>query len=137
MGEKILRIGEFTGEKIDNDAKWRHYSGFEIETDAQCIVLGIDDGQSCCESWGYFMSHDDVADFIGATVVGVSIVDTALCVARVEREEAHTRDDGDIMFVNIDTDRGVLQFCAYNKHNGYYGHQAVVISKQASASFIL
>jgi hypothetical protein len=32
--------------------------------------------------------------------------------------------------VNIDTDRGQLQFVAYNEHNGYYGHNAVVVSKQ-------
>ena len=34
------------------------------------------------------------------------------------------------MFVDIVTDRGVLQFVAYNIHNGYYGHEAKVISTQ-------
>jgi len=26
------------------------------------------------------------------------------------------------MFINIDTSEGLLQFAAYNSHNGYYGH---------------
>jgi hypothetical protein len=34
------------------------------------------------------------------------------------------------MFVDIETDRGVLQFVAYNAHNGYYGHKARVQSTQ-------
>ena len=64
----------------------------------------------------------------GATVCaeirGVTVTDTAL----------HTRDlsldEGDTMFVNIETDRGVLQFVAYNSHNGYYGQTAYVLSTQ-------
>ena len=28
------------------------------------------------------------------------------------------------MFVNINTSNGLLQFAAYNNHNGYYGHNA-------------
>ena len=38
--------------------------------------------------------------------------------------------EGGVMFVNITTSKGVLQFVAYNEHNGYYGHSACVISKQ-------
>ncbi len=34
------------------------------------------------------------------------------------------------MFVDLITNRGVLQFTAYNNHNGYYGHDAKVISTQ-------
>ena len=35
------------------------------------------------------------------------------------------------MFVNINTSNGALQFAAYNEHNGYYGHEAVVISEKS------
>ncbi len=34
------------------------------------------------------------------------------------------------MFVNLETNVGLLQFVAYNSHNGYYGHDAVLVSKQ-------
>lgn len=34
------------------------------------------------------------------------------------------------MFVDLITDRGVLQFVAYNEQNGYYGHLAKVESRQ-------
>lgn len=38
--------------------------------------------------------------------------------------------DGDVLFVDLITSEGVLQFVAYNAHNGEYGHHAVVISNQ-------
>ena len=38
------------------------------------------------------------------------------------------------MFVNVETDKGLLQFVAYNEHNGYYGHEACVISKHLNES---
>ena len=30
------------------------------------------------------------------------------------------------MFVNLETNKGTLQFVAYNEHSGYYGHEAKV-----------
>ena len=61
--------------------------------------------------------------------LNVSMTDTALNTEKVEDEcnYSHHYDDGNgIMFVNIETDRGVLQFVAYNCHNGFYGHEATV-----------
>ena len=44
----------------------------------------------------------------------------------------HDDDDyGDAcIFINVNTDRGTLQFKAYNNHNGYYGHMVRVHSEQ-------
>jgi hypothetical protein len=52
----------------------------------------------------------------------------------VEREGGDSRYSGNIMFVNLTTDRGALQFVAYNIHNGYYGHEATVTCKQLTYS---
>lgn len=115
--EKILKIEETSFDGKD---------GFVITTDQQEIKLGIDNGQYCCENWGYFMSEDDLSEFIGANLISVKVVDTAL----KKWEEIEDMYEGEAMFVNIETSNGLLQFVAYNEHNGYYGHEACVISKQ-------
>jgi hypothetical protein len=100
-------------------------SGFEITTDKQVIKLLIDNYQSCCENWGYFMSEDILEFYIGAEIIDISLTDTAL-----NTEKLTDVYEGGIMFVNILTTKGMLQFVAYNEHNGYYGHEARVISEQ-------
>jgi len=115
--EKILKIEETSFDGKD---------GFVITTDQQEIKLGIDNGQSCCENWGYFMSEDDLSEFVGSNLIAVKVVDTAL----KKWDEIEDMYEGDAMFVNIETSNGLLQFVAYNEHNGYYGHEACVISKQ-------
>ena len=91
--------------------------------DGTTIQLGIDNYQTCCENWGYFMTNDTPQDFIGASVLTINIVDTCLNV-----EKAPKLYEGNVMFVNIETNKGTLQFTAYNDHNGYYGHKAIVKS---------
>lgn len=103
--------------------------GFEVLTSEQSILLGIDNVSDCCEQWGHFWCNDNPDDFLGAGVVGVSITDTALIT-----EKDPNLYEGGVMFVNIETDRGVLQFVAYNSHNGYYGHMAKVECKQLNFS---
>lgn len=104
-----------------NEQTFDEYDGFVIDLDdGTNIKLGINNFQSCCENWGYFMSNDALEDFIGAEVLDVKLVDECLNVAK-----APTIYEGDIMFVNIETNRGTLQFVAYNEHNGYYSHEAV------------
>lgn len=61
-------------------------------------------------------------------MIGISITDTALNNKKIEALEY--LDCGGAMFVNLETSEGLLQFAAYNSHNGYYGHEAVLISKQ-------
>lgn len=123
--EKILKIEEVTD---DNTPKWLA-DGFTITTDKQVIKLLIGNGQSCCESWGYFMSEDDLEQFIGADLLDVNLTDTALNTKQIEKNKDNI-DCGGVMFVNLDTSKGLLQFVAYNVHNDYYGHDAYVFSEQ-------
>lgn len=110
--------------------KYYDYDGFVITLDSgKSIKMGVSNGQSCCENWGYFMTNDDVSEFIGAQVLAVNIVDGCLNV-----EKAQDLYEGEAMFVNIETTKGTLQFTAYNEHNGYYSHEAVVISEFLTAS---
>lgn len=99
------------------------YDGFIItlEDDTQ-IKMGISNGQSCCEQWGYLISEDSLDQFIGAEYHGVEVVNEKL-----ETVSMRNIYEGSCMFVNIKTSEGVVQFVAYNEHNGYYGHQAVVV----------
>jgi len=130
--EKILRIEETNFKTKEND--WNSYEGYQIITDKQTIKLGISDGQSCCERSGYFMSEDDFSEFIGANLIDLAITDTCLNTKKLEEEELY---EPDLMFVNLNTDKGLLQFVAYNSHNGYYGHSAVVVSEQLNHEEVL
>ncbi len=124
--EKILRIEE-TNFKTDEKG-WSNYDGYQIITDQQTIKIGISDGQSCCENFGCIITNDETKEFIGAELLGISITDTALNNKKIE--ELEYLDCGGAMFVNLETSEGLLQFVAYNAHNGYYGHEAVLVSKQ-------
>ena len=113
----------------DNNETQGEMEGFKIITDKQEIRMGITNDQSCCESWGFFMSEDDLNQFIGAELHGVEVVDTCL-----KPEKLEDFYEGGTMFINFNTNRGLLQFAAYNSHNGYYGHDALIESKQLTHS---
>lgn len=100
--------------------------GYVVETDKHIFRVLIENGQSCCESWGYLTSEDDLIQFIGNELLEVNLVDTALKQAVVDKEAEYGFDDGGIQFVNFVTDRGVFQLAVYNAHNGYYGHDIVI-----------
>lgn len=126
--EQILKI-----EEHQEVVRWSSMSGYAITTNEQVIKLLIDDEQSCCENFGYFMSEDDFNDFIGAQLIDVKITDTELKEGLLEKNDLDIESEyfeGDVMFVDIVTSKGTLQFVAYNEHNGYYGHEAKVISNQ-------
>ena len=112
------------------------YDGFEIITNKQSIKLLISNGQCCCEHWGYFWTNDDIEEFIGAEILEITQTDTSLNTERIN-EEIGSVDKGDTMFVNINTNKGLLQFTAYNAHNGYYGHEVKIISEQLTTEFTL
>lgn len=128
--ERIREIKEIK-EKVD----YSMMAGYEIVTSKQSVKMLIDDEASCCESWGYFLSEDDIEYFIGANLRNVTVTDTALKTYEVD--DLEYLDAGGVMFVNIETSRGVLQFVAYNAHNGYYGHEAKIECKQLQHSEIL
>lgn len=122
---KILRIEDY-GFRVKSERTWGSgydtYDGYVITTDIGDIKVGVDDNQSCCENWGYLTSLDNPEDFVGAEVLSVKVVDEALKVY-----EDFSIYEGGVMFVNIETNKGVFQLVVYNEHNGYYSHDAVVI----------
>jgi hypothetical protein len=131
--EKIIKIEEATFKTNEND--WREFIGYQVITNQQTIKVGISDGKSCCEDYGYLITNDDTKDFIGATLLSISIVDVALNNKEIEQLEY--LDRGGVMFVNFETSKGLLQLAAYNAHNGYYGHDAVLVSKQLNHEKII
>lgn len=135
--EKILRI-EGVSFNI-NEKEWDDhigyrmtddYDGYQIITDNQTIQIGISNSQDCCERFGCIITNDEIVDFIGSELLGVSITDTALNNKKID--ELEYLDCGGAMFVNLETSKGLLQFVAYNAHNGYYGHETVLVSKQVN-----
>jgi hypothetical protein len=125
--EKILKITETTFEI--KEGYWpSNYEGYQILTDQQTIKVGISSGQSCCESFGYLSTNDDLSEFEGANLLDISITDCALNNKKIE--DLEYLDAGGAMFVNFNTDKGMMQLVAYNSHNGFYGHEAVLVSKQ-------
>jgi len=127
--EKILRIEETTFKK--NKDSDNSFEGFKIITDKQTIKLGIDNSQQCCENWGYFMSNDSIDEFIGSELLSIETTDTSLSTKTVtENMEGLSENETNLMFININTSKGLLQFTVYNEDNGYYGHNAIIISNQ-------
>lgn len=131
MFEKIISIEEGSFNKQDG-TNWQGepyftgYDGYIITTNKQTIKVGISNDQSCCENWGYLTTNDNLSEFVGATLVSIATVDTALNVKAIKEADLY---EPNMMFVNFSTDRGTMQLVAYNDHNGYYGHAAVVISE--------
>lgn len=117
----ILDIREVT------NTKWNTghvtYDGYIINTSKEIIAILIDNYQNCCESWGYVSSDDNFDEYIGQKVLDVVIVDKALETIDLDPGEL---DEGDVIFMNLVTTAGTLQFAVYNGHNGYYGHNAFV-----------
>lgn len=71
-----------------------------------------DEGQSCCEH-RYMRTDDDLADYVGAKLLGAEI------------KEAPNQPDEwgehEVQFLEVKTDRGVFTMASHNEHNGYYG----------------
>jgi hypothetical protein len=130
--EVILAIHEdvtfrVTREESYGDRKWTEntdFDGYAIETTHRVIKVGISNYQSCCENWGYLTTNDDLQDFVDTKLLGVKIVDTALKVEPIKEKDFY---EASLMFVNFETSHGTMQLVAYNDHNGYYGHDAIVL----------
>lgn len=130
MNEKIIRIEEGSWSSNTSSGWKQSYDGFLIVTEEQTIKVGIDNGQNCCESWGYLASQDDLSGFSGAVLLNIKVTDAELRAYTVDELPTKSEwEGGSAMFVDFETDRGVFQIVAYNSHNGYYGHEAVVISR--------
>jgi hypothetical protein len=111
---------------INNLVGVANMDGYKVTTSEHAFHVLIDNGQSCCEGWGYISSDDNLAPFIGAELREVNLTDTALNTKKVEETAEYGFDGGGIQFVDFVTDRGTFQLAVYNGHNGYYGHGILV-----------
>lgn len=128
MKETIKSIKEVFNIKTTHGESYSNYDGFEIVTDKRNIFLLIENGQSCCESWGTFETNgEDLTKFSGTELLSIDTVDTALDKKKYEEKFEYGLEGGDVMFVNLETSVGVLQIAVYNSHNGYYGHEVLFI----------
>ena len=98
------------------------WEGFEVGTSTRTIRVCISNNQCCCESWGHLSSDDDLQQFVGAELIGVATVDTAMN----KKTDPGDLDEGDVSFVDFETDRGKFQLAVYDCHNGYYGHSVEI-----------
>lgn len=110
-------------------------AGYKVITNKQEILLLIDNEGNCCEKWGWFWSNDKPEEFIGAELKNIEVTDTDLNPVKSKNEIGeYGTEAGGIMYINLKTNKGPLQFTAYNCHNGYYGHKAKLISNQLNHS---
>lgn len=133
--EFIIDIEEVIGVGVDvSEYANETYDGYRIKTNRQDIMLLIDDGQQCCEDWGYFWTNDNIQEFIFRKLLEIRVTDKSLDTRTLDDIYI---DEGHIMFIDLVTDYGTLQFTAYNAHNGYYSHHALIVSKQLTRSEVL
>lgn len=106
-------------------------AGYIIETNKQKITVAISNNQSCCESWGYLTTNDNLQDFVDAELVNVRITDPDLKSFDVGGNEIYV---GEAIFVTFETSNGDFQLVVYNSHNGYYSHRVEITSSFAEAN---
>lgn len=102
---------------IDDDANRGDGALVICVADGSTVQIS-DEGRSCCE-WRYITTDDDLAAFVGATIVEIE------CRAG---EEVDT-DFGttETAFVIVTTTAGAFTLVTHNEHNGYYGGFTPVI----------
>jgi hypothetical protein len=106
------------------------------------------------------MTNDNLDEFVGSQLNSIDWVDGELKTHTVQVKVAnimdssyiHTYDkyvvdlkkdkelgaiDNYALFVNLHTNKGVLQFVAYNAGNGYYGHAFELVSQQKNYSTLV
>ena len=118
------RLG--VAQMINSLCGYSEMNGYKIETETHVFHVLIDNGQSCCESWGYLSSDDNLPTYIGAELLEVKLTDVALNQTVVDQSDYYDGDEGGIQFVDFVTSNGVFQLAVYNAHNGYYGHGILV-----------
>ena len=128
-----IQEGSFSLGKYDN------YDGFIIKTNLQEIKVGIENGQSCCEQWGYLTSEDsdDLDSFIGGELLSITSTDSTLMSTTLDKLSTEGIDIDSAVFITFETTKGTFQITAYNEHNGYYGHDVKVLSNQLNLEITL
>jgi len=112
--------------------KYANYDGFIIKTNLQEIKVGIENGQSCCEHWGYLTSEDfdNLDSFIGGELLSITATNSTLISTTLDKLSTEGIDIDSAVFITLETTKGTFQITAYNEHNGYYGHNVKVLSNQ-------
>lgn len=128
--QNTLGVGGGLANLIGALSSYGEYDGYRVDTDKQSIYVLIDNEQSCCESWGYLSSDDDLSRYVGAGLRNLAITDEGLNTRMVDAGKEAKSDSGGIVFVTFDTTVGPFQLACYNGHNGYYGHEVHIISEQ-------
>ena len=108
------------------------YEGYLLTTSEQKIFVVIESGQSCCEDAGYLSTLDDVNEFIGAELQKIRLTNKALNKVIENKMKDDYLEVDDCVFVDFITSKGKFQIVVYNSHNGYYGHDIKIISKQVN-----
>ena len=121
--EKIINIEEVCGLSVED---YGQMDGYKVTTTKHTYYVLIDNFQQCCEHFGYFVSEDDPNQFVGANLLEIRLTDTALNNKKLE-EYGINYEYAMIQFVDFVTDKGVFQIAVYNEHNGYYGHDIVIL----------
>jgi hypothetical protein len=93
--------------------------GIQIVTNLRTMSMTIEQGQSCCEQWGFIESPEDLDNYIGAFLLEASVTDTQLDTTELP-DGVYV---GSCVFVTFETSLGSLQFTIYNEQSGYYGHE--------------
>lgn len=135
---KIFNIEEVYGHKVEGE--YSSFDGYKINLDnGKEIFLGIGNEQSCCENWGYYITHDDsdnLDSFQGAEILNYDDLKKSLNYGHKYKDglDEWECDGGGTMYVNIETTKGQLQLTVYNSHNGYYGHSVVFLTDDFKVS---
>jgi hypothetical protein len=112
---KITAITE-TRKVVDG----QEYEGYAVTAGDETYFVGISTGQNCCEQSGYMMVPESPTGFIGHELRCVTLDGKPLySTGNVSEESAE--------FVNVETSVGTFQLVVYNEHNGYYGHDVIVL----------
>ena len=109
--------------KYPNNSNYR-YDGYMVDTEDSIILVLINNVNLCCENWGILTSDDNLGEYTGAIINDIAVVDKALNETIVKDLSL---DEGEAIFVNFNTNKGILQLGVYNAHNGYYGHAVKII----------
>lgn len=103
------------------------YDGYEVVTTNNVYKVLIENDRQCCEDWGYACTEDCADDYIGAELLGIRLTDTQRGSMVVGEFTDGKFCHDNIQFVDFITNEGVFQLAVYNDHNGYYGHDILLI----------
>lgn len=117
--ETIVKFVKVNDEKL----------GYEIHTDEQVITCLISNYGNCCEDWGFITTEDLLSDYVGAELLSINLIDTDYKTHPLAKDFIDAYEIA-FCFIDVVTSKGTLQFAIYNQHNGYYGHDVKIESKQ-------